>query len=188
MWDTYINPADLGVYYLNSRYYDAEIGRFINADTIDLVFASQTTLNDKNLYAYCNNNPIGYVDTEGYFAVSAIIFKATVDAAIGMITTTIILNTTGQKIEPMELLGVGLAAGFNSTLLKAVPENAAVPQRVITAVFGTTDSYITEGLNLLIESIATPKPTVLVVKELVRRNKRVVKATYVKGGKSCAVK
>ena len=56
--DTYINPADLGLYYLNSRFYDQEIGQFINADNIELVLASQTILTDKNLYAYCDNNPV----------------------------------------------------------------------------------------------------------------------------------
>ena len=62
MRDTYINPADFGLYYLNRRYYDAEIGRFISADIIDLVLASQSTLTDKNLYAYCDNNPISRID------------------------------------------------------------------------------------------------------------------------------
>ena len=41
------------------------IGRFINADTIDLVLASQTTLTDKNLYAYCDNNPVVRRDESG---------------------------------------------------------------------------------------------------------------------------
>ena len=63
--DTYRNPADLGLYYLNSRFYDAEIGRFVSVDTIDLVLASQTMLTDKNLYAYCDNNPISRRDSEG---------------------------------------------------------------------------------------------------------------------------
>lgn len=62
---TYISPADLGLYYLNSRFCDQEIGRFINADTVDLVLASQTTLTDKNLYAYCDNNPVVRRDESG---------------------------------------------------------------------------------------------------------------------------
>ena len=53
------------MYYLNSRFYDAEVGRFISADTIDLVLASQTALTDKNLYAYCGNNPITRIDATG---------------------------------------------------------------------------------------------------------------------------
>ena len=63
--DTFINPADLGLYYLNSRFYDPAIGRFINGDTIELVLASQCTLSDKNLYAYCDNNPVMRRDESG---------------------------------------------------------------------------------------------------------------------------
>ena len=62
---TYINPAETGFYYVSSRYYDPEIVRFISADTVDLVLASQMTLTDKNLYAYCDNNPIVRVDSTG---------------------------------------------------------------------------------------------------------------------------
>ena len=53
------------MYYLNSRFYDPAIGRFINADTIELVLASQCTLSDKNLYAYCDNNPVMRRDESG---------------------------------------------------------------------------------------------------------------------------
>ena len=61
----YYYDAETGFYYASSRYYDSEIGRFISADTIDLVLASQTALTDKNLYAYCDNNPVMRIDMEG---------------------------------------------------------------------------------------------------------------------------
>ena len=59
--DTSINPADLGLYYLNSRYYDQEIGRFISADS--LLVAND--LLGYNMYSYCTNNPICYSDSNG---------------------------------------------------------------------------------------------------------------------------
>lgn len=52
------------MYYLKSRYYQPEICRFISADTIE-VLDCQGDLNDKNLYAYCDNNPVMRVDTGG---------------------------------------------------------------------------------------------------------------------------
>ncbi len=64
---TYISPADTGLYYLNSRYYDPQTGRFINADGIDTITASFTELTDKNLYAYCDNNPTTRKDDGGSF-------------------------------------------------------------------------------------------------------------------------
>ncbi len=60
---TYISPAESGLYYLQSRYYDPEIGRFINADA----FAStgQGILGN-NMFAYCENNPVMGYDPSGY--------------------------------------------------------------------------------------------------------------------------
>ncbi len=45
-----------------SRYYDAETGRFINAD--GLASTGQGVIG-YNMYAYCGNNPVLYVDSEG---------------------------------------------------------------------------------------------------------------------------
>ena len=55
------------MYYLQSRYYDPAIGRFINADEIGFLGANGD-LNSYNLYAYCSNNPVMYTDPSGHFA------------------------------------------------------------------------------------------------------------------------
>ena len=55
--DISVNPADLGLYYVSSRYYDPDVGRFISADRTDILGVSNN-LYDKNLYAYCDNNPV----------------------------------------------------------------------------------------------------------------------------------
>ena len=51
------------MYYLNSRYYDPEIGRFINID--DISYLDPETFNGLNLYVYCLNNPIMLTDSLG---------------------------------------------------------------------------------------------------------------------------
>lgn len=60
--------AETGLYYLNSRYYDPEIGRFLNSDTTD-VLEIQDNFDNLNLYAYCNNNPVNCVDPDGTVAI-----------------------------------------------------------------------------------------------------------------------
>ena len=52
----------MGLYYLQSRYYDPEVGRFINADT---EVATGIGIIGNNMFAYCNNNPVVLVDTNG---------------------------------------------------------------------------------------------------------------------------
>ena len=56
----YYYDSDLGLYYLQSRYYDAVTGRFINAD--GYLYHS---LLGYNLFVYCNNNPVNYCDMTG---------------------------------------------------------------------------------------------------------------------------
>ena len=58
---SYYYDDDLGLYYLNSRYYDSNTGRFINADV-----QMNSRLLGYNLYAYCENNPVVFIDRSGY--------------------------------------------------------------------------------------------------------------------------
>ena len=51
---------------MQSRYYDPELGRFINADSY--ASTGQGVLGN-NMFAYCYNNPIGYVDENGDSAI-----------------------------------------------------------------------------------------------------------------------
>ena len=64
---SYIYDEETGLYYLQSRYYNPEIGRFINADTTDILTANPMGLTDKNLFTYCDNNPIIRADQSGAF-------------------------------------------------------------------------------------------------------------------------
>ena len=59
----YYYDTDLKLYYLGARYYDANIGRFINAD--ELVAGVGGEMRGNNLYVYAFNNPIMYSDFDG---------------------------------------------------------------------------------------------------------------------------
>ena len=78
-WD-----EETGLYYLASRYYDPEVGRFINADDINVPGMNLTVSSNKNLYAYCDNNPITRTDLSGEFwhlAIGAVVGAASQYAA-----------------------------------------------------------------------------------------------------------
>ena len=57
----YVYDAETGYYYLQSRYYDPEIGRFINADGL----VTTGGLLGNNMFAYCGNNPVNRIDPHG---------------------------------------------------------------------------------------------------------------------------
>ena len=64
----YVYDTETGFYYLSSRYYNPVWGRFINADTAAVVAASPDKANwDKNLFAYCDNDPVNRKDDGGEF-------------------------------------------------------------------------------------------------------------------------
>ena len=61
---SYYYDEETGLYYLKSRYYDPEVGRFITID--DISYLDPETINGLNLYAYCGNNPVMNVDPNGH--------------------------------------------------------------------------------------------------------------------------
>lgn len=63
----YYYDSDLDMYYLQTRYYDANICRFINADSAlyDKIFGY-------NIFIYCDDNPINFIDPTGEFCVAHI--------------------------------------------------------------------------------------------------------------------
>ena len=64
----YYYDAESGFYYVSSRYYDPEVGRFINADDIDYLGADGSSLS-YNLFAYCMNNPVNRFDVNGNWSL-----------------------------------------------------------------------------------------------------------------------
>ena len=60
----YYYDSETGFYLTGTRYYDPEIGRFINAD--GYVSTGQGVLGN-NMFAYCGNNPVNRADPTGMF-------------------------------------------------------------------------------------------------------------------------
>ncbi len=61
----YYYDTETGFYYLQTRYYDPEIRRFINADNYELIPTLAGTIGQLNVFAYANNDPIMYTDETG---------------------------------------------------------------------------------------------------------------------------
>ena len=64
----YIYDEETKLYYLISRYYDPEIGRFISPDSVEYIEPSG--ISGLNLYVYCCNDPINKYDPTGHFAIT----------------------------------------------------------------------------------------------------------------------
>ena len=71
----YVYDQETGLYYLQFRYYNPELGRFINTDAYT---ATGQGFIGNNMFAYCLNNPVNYVDPTGTLAYPGEIHNAVV--------------------------------------------------------------------------------------------------------------
>ena len=76
----YYYDAETGFYYVSSRYYDPEVGRFLNADA---AIGQIGNIQSHNMYAYAFNNPVMYSDPDGNWPkLSTVLTGIAVGAAI----------------------------------------------------------------------------------------------------------
>ena len=61
----YYFDAESGMYYLQSRYYDPEIRRFISADAMGILNMHEDLYN-RNLYVYCDGNAVSRAGSAGF--------------------------------------------------------------------------------------------------------------------------
>ncbi|MBR3918336.1 MAG: RHS repeat-associated core domain-containing protein [Clostridia bacterium] len=65
----YYFDQEIGLYYLQSRYYSPVVGRFINADE-PIVLQIEKNIINANLFCYCKNEPIMNIDPFGYWVLT----------------------------------------------------------------------------------------------------------------------
>lgn len=131
----YYYDRETNLYYLNSRYYDPETGRFISPDVV---------AEGGNLYAYCVNDPVNSTDPSGYLST---FWKRVIKVAVGSVTAVAAVAltvATGGAALPVvaglaatTLFGAGVNAGIAALTGGDVGE---------AAIDGAVDSYMFGGI------------------------------------------
>ena len=103
----YYYDTETRLYYVNSRYYDPAVKRMLNADDDSLSTATPQGLTDKNYFAYCDNNPVVRVDSNGEFWNYVV--GAVVGGAIGAVSTAI---AGGDAKAVVLSAGIGAVGGL----------------------------------------------------------------------------
>ncbi len=115
---SYYYDTETELYYLQTRYYDPELGRFISQDSIE--YAAPETINGLNLYAYCGNNPVMNIDPTGTFFIGFLIALAGIALAGVMSGVGAVINADEDENKWGTFLGgfvngviggVGIAIG-----------------------------------------------------------------------------
>ena len=172
------------MYYLKSRYYDPLIGRFISPDSIE--YLEPNNVNGLNLYAYCYNNPINYVDPSGNFALTAtmilgtIVIGTIIGAGIGLgstiakdlgnghlfdgdVTLLSYLGNTlgggiaGAGIGLFSVLGAGLGSAFSAGTALTIAGNAISGLTAFT--IGLSGAFLTGGLGYSVRTAISDQET-----------------------------
>ena len=140
----YYYDAESGLYYLNSRYYDPSVGRFINAD--DISYIQPTDINGLNLFAYCGNNPVMYTDPTGQ-SVLVFLFGALIGFAVSFAVsagTQAVFN--GGQVNWGTALIDGLFGAISGALWM-VPGLGPVATGLINAGLTAANGLITTGIE-----------------------------------------
>jgi RHS repeat-associated protein len=119
---------ETGLYYYNARYYDPQLGRFIQADTIiPDIFNPQTY----NRYAYCGNNPLKNTDPSGHnWAVF------TWDAWKQLASDIFIGDTGSSRVDPNSAAGLRNSMGVGVTPLRDEHGNIVQPGDAVKQIGG----------------------------------------------------
>ena len=115
----YVYDKETGFYYLQSRYYNPEVGRFISADDTEYLGADGSALS-YNLFAYCLNNPVNRTDADGNWSLPNWAKVAVGAVAIaGLAVATVCTGGAAAVICGAALSGA-IAGGASGAVMGAV--------------------------------------------------------------------
>ena len=100
----YIYDEETGLYYLRSRYYNAEIGRMLNADNSVI---HKSNIFGYNVFAYGCNNPIMYSDADGQLGkwIRGLVVAAV--ATVAVVAVTVVAASVVAAVATGAIIGAG---------------------------------------------------------------------------------
>ena len=146
----YYYDTETGLYYVSSRYYDSEIGRWINADTSEALTVGFENFVQYNLFAYCFNNHVNMTDETGAWPswvgkVVAAVAVVAVVAAVAAITVATAGAGTAAAV-----IAVGAAKGAAIGMISGAAMGAAtgaVRHRVSTGSWNGAGTAALNGMG-----------------------------------------
>jgi len=158
---TYYYDNETWFYYLQSRYYDPTIGRFINADDI---IAKLGNVQGTNMFTYCMNNPVNMSDSSGNWPLLATFAAVAIGVAVSSAVNHIINAVNKKKIDAeiessysveeatIAINDIAQKYSTDSHVEFDVPREDGLLQVVITDSYNVTSRYDRQKICSIIEN------------------------------------
>jgi RHS repeat-associated protein len=128
--------VETGLYYCNTRYYNSNWGRWLNADNVN--FLNPSNVNGLNLYGYCGNNPVMYSDGSGHFPIlCTLLFLGGLGALTSIASQAVTDIIYGNEFDINNYL-IAAGAGLVGGLCYAIP---------VPGLNGVLAGAVTSGLT-----------------------------------------
>ena len=152
----YYYDTETGLYYLKTRYYDPEVGRFISRDSIE--YANPETINGLNLYAYCGNNPVMGYDPTGTtewweWLIGAIIVVAVTAATVVTCGAAAVALGASAAVVSGAMTGAaigGIVAGGVNLISQGVNGDIDFGKLALSTAAGGTVGAISGGIGSMV--------------------------------------
>ena len=171
----YVYDPETGLYCLGSRYYDPEVGRFVNADDFETLTYQMDSVQGKNLYQYCFNNPVIYEDVVGKWPKLSSVFAAVAAVAAVVTVGAICVATAGAAIAVGSVLSsaaMGVTSTVTETAITVAAAKTAVSAATTAVVAGAVTEYSKLPRNHTVYKLVDNKNTVQYVGRTVNPDKR----------------
>ena len=143
----YYYDVETSFYYLQSRYYNPEVGRFINIDS-EISSVGESVLG-YNLYTYCMNNPVNMSDSTGNWPKFVGEIAAVATAALALVAFTSIAPAA-----ICTLATIGMAIGASSTVATTVATTFIASTAIAATAYSADIAYSTiTGESLLLNTV-----------------------------------
>ena len=136
----YVYDNETGLYYLQSRYYNPEIGRFLNAD--GQISNVGGDLRGYNQFAYCFNNPVNLDDNTGNWPKLSTIFKTMAVGALAVAATALVVAAVAVAAPAFVAIGGTVLSTATIATAATVVGTQALAVTAVTATASVVSSEI----------------------------------------------